>query len=65
MSKQASYERMNGAKGALVEFFKEVSKGMIDGAPDKSFEFTKNENALKVSFSHTRFWVQVSCNNGM
>lgn len=46
---------MNGAKGALVEFFKEVSKGMIDGAPDKSFEFTKNENALKVSFSHTRF----------
>ena len=46
---------MNGAKEALVEFFKEVSKGVIGSAPNMSFEFTRNENLVKVSFSHKRF----------
>lgn len=54
---------MNGAKEALVEFFKEVSKGMIESAPKMSFDFTKNEYWVKVSFSHKRFWVQLSFGN--
>lgn len=58
LSKQASYERMNGAKEALAEFFKEVSKGLIESAPNRSFEFTRNEDL--VSFSDKRFWVQLS-----
>ena len=54
---------MNGAKEALVEFFKEVSKGMIESAPKMSFDFTRNEYWEKVSFSHKRFWVQLSFGN--
>ena len=54
---------MNVAKEALVEFFKEVSKGLIQSAPNMSFDFTRNENWVKVSFSHKRFWVQFSFGN--
>ena len=54
---------MNIAKEALVEFFKEVSKGLIQSAPNMSIEFTRNENWVKVSFSHKRFWVQLSFGN--
>ena len=54
---------MNGAKEALVEFFKEVSKDLVESAPNMSFEFTRKENLMKVSCSNKRFWVQLSFEN--
>ncbi|XP_073229483.1 uncharacterized protein [Porites lutea] len=68
---EVSYERMNVAKEALVEFFKEVSKGLIQSAPNMSFEFTRNENFLakgahrypKPNFYEVRFPVSLMRQN--
>ena len=44
---QAAYERMKEAKEALSEVFKEVSRSLIEDAPTKSVEFTRNKNSVK------------------
>jgi len=45
---QAAYERMIEAKEASVEFCKEVSRGMIQSAPDMSHQFTLKKKVIQV-----------------
>lgn len=46
---------MNVAKEALAEFFKELSKGLIQSAPNMSFEFTRNESKVSLVISDSEF----------
>lgn len=57
---QAAYERMEKGKEELLKFFEEMSRGIIQEAPENSFEFTKKEE--KEVILSTSFWQKLKIN---
>ena len=49
---QAAYERMEKGKEGLLRFFQEMSRNIIQDAPENSFAFIKMEKEVILS---TRF----------
>ncbi|KAJ7353742.1 hypothetical protein OS493_032612 [Desmophyllum pertusum] len=58
---EATYERMKEARKAIVEIFKEMSRGMIHSAPEMSRQFTLNEKARIPSFQRLRQNCNLDC----
>ena len=56
---QAAYERMEEGKEGLLKFFQEMSRSIIQDAPENSFKFTKMEKEVILS---TRFWEKLKIN---
>lgn len=50
---------MEKGKEDLLKFFEEMSRGIIQEAPENSFEFTKKEVILSTSF-----WQKLKINYG-